>query len=189
MIRPHARSAPRAFTLFELAIVVAILGVVAAIAIPRFAGATTRYRLDLAVDRVEGDAVLAAEWARSAGRAHVMTFDIAGEGYTIASGADGAGGTRAEVLLGGEPYRCDLQSVSIVGGGNKLVFDGYGRPTAGASLVLRLGDESRTVVLSDPVTRPADGGVNLEVITPATLPTDLVPDIAADLIGGKGVKP
>ncbi|MFI4896612.1 MAG: Tfp pilus assembly protein FimT/FimU, partial [Phycisphaerales bacterium JB059] len=54
MTRDTTRS--RAFTLIELVLVVAILGVVAAIAIPRFSSATTRSRLDLAASRLEGDA-------------------------------------------------------------------------------------------------------------------------------------
>ena len=161
--------------------------IVAAIAIPRFASATTRYRLDLAVSRLQGDAVLAAEWSRSAGRSHVMTIDAANNGYTIISGADGTGATRADVSLSAEPYRCDIQSVSVSAGGSKLIFDGYGRPAAGVSVVLSIGDETRTVILSDIVTRPvADEGSD-EGTVPVDLPTDLLPDTAADVLDGLGV--
>lgn len=185
MTREQVRTKPNAFTLIELVLVVAILGVVAAIAIPRFASATTRYRLDLAASRIEGDAVLAAEWARAAGRSHLMTIDPAGDGYTIHIGADGSGSKRADVSLGAEPYGCDIQSVSVSSGGAKIVFDGFGRPVAGASVVLRIGDETRTIVLSDVITRPVvdEGGIG--VVNPGVLPTDLIPDVAADPIGGQ----
>ncbi len=179
----------RAFTLIELVIVIAILGIVGAIAIPRFAGATTRYRLDLAASRLEGDAVLAAEWARSAGQSHVMSFDTGADRYTIISGADGSGATRADVFLGQSPYSCDIQSVTLSGGGAKLVFDGFGRPSMGASVTLRVGDATRTVVLADVVTRPTvdEGGAG--VIDPNNLPPDLVPDFAAGAQGAQGAGP
>lgn len=187
MTREQAQSKPNAFTLIELVLVVAILGVVAAIAIPRFASATTRYRLDLAASRIEGDAVLAAEWARSAGRSHLMSINVGQDRYTIHAGADGAGATRADVSLGAEPYKCDIQSVNVSGGGSKLVFDGFGRPTSGASVVLRIGDATRTVILADIVTRPVvdEGGDN--AVDPVGLPTDLIPDVSADLVGGMEV--
>ena len=186
MTRRHARSIPTApkppaFTLVELVLVVAILGVVAAIAIPRFASATTRYRLDLAAARIEGDAVLAAEWARAAGVAHVMSIDTSGDGYTIVVGADGSGATRADVSLRADPYGCDIQAVSVSSGGSKLIFDGYGRPEAGVSVTLAVGDRTRTVTLTEAIIRPEPPEAEPE--DDAAEPIDLL-DLPKELLGG-----
>ncbi|MFI4898095.1 MAG: hypothetical protein ACIARR_09735, partial [Phycisphaerales bacterium JB059] len=129
-------------------------------------------------------AVRAAAWARAAGVAHVMTFDAAGDGYTIAGGADGAGGARMEVSLGAEPYVCDVQSVTLSEGGSKLVFDGYGRPQSGASVTLAVGDRSRTIVLSETIIRPEPAEVpDEEDADDNDEPIDLF-DLPGELIGG-----
>jgi hypothetical protein len=120
-----------------------------------------------------------------------MTFDTAGDGYTIAVGADGSGTTRADVSLGAEPYGCDIQGVTLSEGGSKLVFDGYGRPQSGASVTLAVGDRTRKVVLSEAIIRPepatpAEEDAEDEAEDETLDLLDLPGEIIGGLLGGLG---
>ncbi len=179
----HAdRTVGRAFSLFELVLVIVIMALMAGIAIPMFAGANARYRLDAAALRLQADADHVAERARASGAAHEIEFDKTGGAYTIYSGAGEGRVALSTVRLAGEPYRAAIDSVSITGGGAIMTFDGFGRPYAGVSVVLGVGEGKRTLVLADDASAKGgdaepedDGGIKL---------IDLPVEIIGGLLGG-----
>src|SRR2546423_11308670 len=64
----------RAFSLIEMVLVLAILAMVSAIAVPRYAGSIARYRAETAARRVAADLALAAAHAADAGKPQLVVF-------------------------------------------------------------------------------------------------------------------
>ena len=141
------RRGRRAFSLLELVMVVAIMGIVAAIAAPRYAHSIARYHIDVAAKRIVNDLALASRLARNAGAERTLSFNDDGTQYTI---SDLAGLEKSA-----EPYRVDLQaepyctraeSVNF-GGKSSVTFDAFGQADSGGEIVLTSGDFTRTITL------------------------------------------
>lgn len=129
--RPR-RATPRGcrpgFNLVELVLVTVIVGVVAAMAVPRYADATARYRADAAVQRLEADLQRAQTHAEATSRSVRVWFRLA-EGQVRLLDLDDPDGFESTYTteLSEEPYRATLTTADF-GGDGFLVFDGYGRP-------------------------------------------------------------
>lgn len=136
----------RAFTLVELVLVIGIIAIAAAIAIPRYADALLRYRADAAARRISGDLALARSRANTTSTAHSVVFSVAANEYRIPEMADASTGAAYTVRLGDAPYRATLVSASF-GGESQVSFNGYGVPNCGGALLIRAGSVERTVVL------------------------------------------
>ena len=150
----HAR---RAFSLLELITVLAIMGVMAAIAIPRYAESAVRYRAGAAAQRLEADLILARDRARLISQGITVTIDASAETVSIPaiSGLDDpAVGYLTD--FNEEPYKAAIISVSF-GGAPDVTFDGFGVPDVGGIIVVRAGDVTINVTL-DVLT----GEVNLQ---------------------------
>ena len=133
------RVSHRAFTLIELVLVLVIVGVVAAMAAPRYAGALANYRSRCAARRVVLDLSAAAADALAASAARTMRFDRAANAYSVNGGAP--------VRLDREPYGAALVSVDL-GGDDAITFDGYGAPDSGGTIVVRSGQFTRTIIVN-----------------------------------------
>lgn len=138
----------RAFTLIELTMVLAIIAIISAMAIPRFGASLVRARVDQAAGRVAGDIALLRSLAIREGAALALSFNPAVDAYQMpgvphpdhpASGY--------QVDLSAIPYEVDLVSADF-GGEAHLVFDGYGVPQAAGQVVLRAGGEVRAVTVA-----------------------------------------
>lgn len=142
--RPPTR---RGFTLLELVLVAAIVGVIAMIAAPRYSSSLWNYRADAAAQRLAADLRLARDTARLTSRSTTISFTAAFIGqYSIINVAplDTASGTYA-VNLSRDPYRATMDSVTIGGGGMALIFDGFGTPRDTAVISVRCGPMRRVV--------------------------------------------
>ena len=136
-----------AFTLVELAAVVVILALLAAMAMPRVASALTRNRADAAAGRVRLDLLYAQERARGTSASVTAVFDAARGVYQLEGVPDlDRPGSTYEVRLADEPYLATLVSADF-GGDATVIFNGYGDPDSGGTVVLRVGDETRAVTL------------------------------------------
>lgn len=137
----------RGFTLIELIMVLAIVGVIAMIAAPRYSSSLWNYRADAAAQRLVADLQLARDTARLTSRSGTISFIAAFVGqYTILNVAplDTGSGTYV-VNLSREPYRAIMDSVTISGGGLALIFDGFGLPRDTAVITIRCGPMRRVV--------------------------------------------
>ncbi len=143
---PQGHGRACAFSLLELLIVLVVLSVMAGIAVPRFAAASTTRRLDAAALRVLNDIALAQSAARAASTQREMRFVPASRSYSLVSVArgDGRSGDYA-VNLGGDPYGVTTLTADFAGT-SVLAFDGYGQPTNGGTVRLTLA--GRTVAIT-----------------------------------------
>ena len=135
------------FTLVELALVVATVAVLSAIAVPRYADALARYRVDMAAKRVAADLTLARSNARTTAATQAVEF--AAGGYTLPGMAapDGRSGDYA-VHLGDEPYRSSIDAAAFGTPAAAVVrFDRFGVPDKGGTVVVRSGGYRRSVTI------------------------------------------
>lgn len=141
MARAFGIHARRAFSLVEVSMVVVTIGIIAAIAVPRFADSNSLYRAETAAKRVEADIHLAQDLARSLSAQHNVVFRGGSTAYVIEpASADaaplGAARTGARVTkLDVAPFDARVMKVSF-GGSNTLSFDAFGTPVASGHVVV-----------------------------------------------------
>lgn len=137
---------PGGFSLIELILVLTIISVLAAIAVPRYAGALARYRADAAARRIIADLNYARSIARATSTGVEVQFKNSQDYMSMDSVKSLDNPAERWVLaLADKPYYADLVSNDFPS--SKLIFDGYGDPDSGGSIKLSVGTEARTVVL------------------------------------------
>src|SRR6185436_19007970 len=98
------------FTLVELVVVLCIMGVVAAIAAPRYGAAIARQRVDGAANRIASDLAYARSVARMTSSSVNVVFDPPHDRYAIPGAPDpitnGPGAYTVDLSLA--PYRGNL---------------------------------------------------------------------------------
>ena len=129
-----------AFSLFEVVLVLAIIGFFAGLALPRMANATARYQADCAARRVALDLDRCRSNARMTGASQSVTFDATNSRYTVTGGTGTASGFTVDLSV--SPYKAKIVSAS------NITYDAYGQPpSAGAKIKLSCGGQTRTVTL------------------------------------------
>ncbi len=137
----------KAFSLVELVIVITIVAIMAAIAIPRYANAIQHYRADLAARRIVTDLAMTRSRANTMSTSQRIIFDVAANQYQIAGMADPDRPLSTyTVKLSDAPYQAKLVSVDF-GGAADVSFDGFGVPAKGGAVVIQAGDIQRKVIL------------------------------------------
>lgn len=145
---PRRTRHPPGFTLLEFILVLVIIGMVGAVALPRYANAVTSFRVDGAATRVVADLALAQMRARTTGVSQTVTFDPPGNSYCLPGvpDPDHDAPTYVVELAGGE-YHAEIISADL-GGDPTVVFDGYGLPDSGGNVIVQAGDRRITVTLN-----------------------------------------
>lgn len=146
---------PRAFTLVEALMVLALIGILASIAAPRYANSIAGHRVSSAARRVAADLTFAASQARTSGATITVDFNIAGNRYALTNVPDPDHPGRAyTVYLAKDPYGAAISSADFSGVA-KVDFDTYGQPSAGGSVVVTVGKRTKTVTLDATTGRAA----------------------------------
>lgn len=137
------------FSLVELVLVLAIIGVASAIAVPRFVGAAVNARLNVAAHRITRDVSMARRHAIA--KSKPVTIAFTSTGYTIAgmTSLDQRSANYA-VTLSEDPYAASLGTISL-GGDKSLIFDMWGAPDSGGTIQLVAGTRSNVLTV-DPLT-------------------------------------
>ena len=138
----------RAVTLVELVIVMVIVAMLAAMAMPRFANVMRRQRLDAASRRVMDDLRAARFAAISKKKEYGMTFDLPAQNYVWHEGNDAVSGDEA-VQFDQPPYEgIQLKYAEFENSLPMVTFNRLGLPSAGGQIVLADGTENVTLVVS-----------------------------------------
>jgi type II secretion system protein H len=148
MVAPQRQAG---FTLVELVVLLLIMAMLASMAIPRFASASARYRVDAAARRVAADLTLACRNAYQSSSSRTVTFNVGADSYELSHVGDlDRPAENYEVSLAGEPHYATIVSADFAGQ-TKIAFNGFGVPVgiegSAGTVVIRVGDEVRTVVL------------------------------------------
>jgi prepilin-type N-terminal cleavage/methylation domain-containing protein len=143
--RTRAAGCRFGFTLVEMAIVVMIISVLAAVAIPSFFDSLMFHQVESAARRVKSDLELARHTARLASASQSVAFS--GATYTLST-AQNLDNVHKEysVDLSAAPFNVELVSVNF-DGETSVSFDGYGTPTSGGTIELRSKTLKCTVTL------------------------------------------
>lgn len=160
-LAPAGSSRPRAFTLIELVIVLVIVAIASAVAIPRFASASSRYRVDAAVQQIIADVSLTAAFANNASAAHTIRFEPADDRYVLVNQPSPANpATDKSIELGLEPFGVNLLQVSF-GSDTEAVLSGHGLLTESGQLTVAVGREARRIVFTRGSTNATVQDLNL----------------------------
>lgn len=143
----------QAFSLLEGLLVVAIVSLLSAVALPRYSRFTAQQRLESATRRVLLDLANTRRGAQLVSASRQISFSPATESYTQAGVTDmNHPGQVATVRLDAEPYGAELVS-ALFGGDSVLVFNAYGSPDSGGTIVIRVGALQQTITVDGPTGR------------------------------------
>jgi len=139
------------FTLADMAIAVLIVGIMAAVTVPKFSDSIQDVRIEAAARRVVADLEFARRHAEASSTNQAVNFNVVSNSYDLPGVKDIDHSWQDYVVrLSKTGYPAELESVSfgVAGTDSNVIFDIYGRPDYGGSILLRTGDESRTIIVN-----------------------------------------
>jgi type II secretion system protein H len=137
------RTRRRAFTIFELVVVLMIMGIFTAVTAPTFFDSMLFHRVESAARRVKADLELARTEARLTSATRSITFS--NSTYTISNTKSlDRPSSLYYVDLTQQPYWLDSATANFSNVAT-VSFDGYGTPSSGGTVVLKAKSHTCTV--------------------------------------------
>jgi prepilin-type N-terminal cleavage/methylation domain-containing protein len=137
-----------AFSLLELVVVLMIMGIMAAVAVPTFYRSLEQQRLESAARRVKQDLEQLRQTARTLSKTETLTATSV-TAYVLSSDVQNVDHKNQSyaVDLAAAPYYVSSITTST-GFPAQVSFDGYGTTTVSGNIVLQMGGYTRTVTLN-----------------------------------------
>ena len=136
-----------AVTIIELVIVVMVMGIMAAVAMPAFLDSLLYHRVESAARRVKSDIELARHTARLTSSAQSITFT--NSTYTLSAGVKNLDDPDAVYFIDLSASPFEMGSVTADFNGSQTVsFDGYGTPSNGGTVALTTQGHRCTLTLN-----------------------------------------
>ena len=137
------------FTFVEMLMVMAIIGIITAMAMPRWTRSVARYEADAAARRLAADLAWAQSLARNTSSSQTVHFNFSDNTYQLVGVADPDHPTQVySVDLKQPPYRCAIAASTATDPNGNIVFDGYGATAAGGAIVLQAGEVQKQVTVN-----------------------------------------
>ncbi|MDB5299738.1 MAG: putative fimbrial protein [Phycisphaerales bacterium] len=145
-MRTFHRPSSRGYTLIEIVVVLTIVGVLWAIAAPRYGNSLCRYRAEQAARRIAADLLLARSQAKMTSKSRIITFNTTTNTYGMDVQGLTASSTQYNVNIAGDPYYASFVSVSF-NGTSGVTFDAYGSADNSGTIVVQCGGVQYTITL------------------------------------------
>ena len=141
----HRGRRRRAFTIMELVIVVLIMGIMAAVAAPRYRDSLAHFRTEAAARRIAADLMRATQHAEANETAQQVEFSLPSNFYSLEGYSDpDHPSTVYKVSLSKTGHPAKLVACDF-GGDCFVTFDMYGKPQNAGSVVVQSGNRQKTV--------------------------------------------
>jgi len=138
----------------EVVFVVAILGILGALSLPRYAEFVARQQTDAAARRLVSDLALAQRHARLTSSPQRVVFSVGGSVYQLPDMKDPDRRTEDYAVdLSRDPYRAVIIAASL-GADTEIIYDGFGAADSPGVIILGVGRYRQVITVDGGATRP-----------------------------------